>query len=179
MGTPGTEHRDSGGHQVGVVECRCSIDEVLAIFQSNPRRPSPLMRKLDKRPNRCVEAVQKNGPLHAGALEHGGDVVCDLSRNAQILFLDFNQDAENPSVIGKVHKALRIGDGGKPRLDPDPAMPKQFHDGRRVGFRQVYRGVVGQFVPPGDGIASLFLIRRLLRRTATAHKVRTASGDRQ
>ena len=98
------------------------------------------------------------GSSHARAVKHRGDAVDNVSRDAEILLLDFNQDAEDPAVIGEVHKALCIDDRGEPRLDCDPAMPKQFHDGRRVGFRQVHRSMVGQFVPPGDGSAGRFLV---------------------
>ena len=51
-----------------------------------------------------------------------------------ILLADFDQDAEDPVMIGQTQKAFRVGDGGEPRLDSDPALPQQFHHGRRVGF---------------------------------------------
>ena len=72
------------------------------------------------------------------AVEHGSDFVYDPARNAQILLLDFNQDSQDTAIIGEFHKALRIGDGGDPRLDRDPPMTKQFHDCRCVWLRQVY-----------------------------------------
>ena len=92
------------------------------------------MRKLDKWPDCRVEAVQKHGASYARSVEHGSDFVCDLARDAWVLLLDFNQDAENPVVVVKVHKALRIDHGGETSLDPDSAMSKQFHHGRRVGL---------------------------------------------
>jgi hypothetical protein len=55
-------------------------------------------------------------------VEHSGNFVRDLARDALVLFLDFNQDAQNAAAIGEVYQAFRIRDRGKARLDPDPTV---------------------------------------------------------
>jgi hypothetical protein len=112
----------------------------------------------DKWPDRRIEAVKQDRPPHASAVEHGGETIGYPLGRRHILLGNFNQDAENAAVIGEIQKALHVGYRGEPGFDSDPAPPKQSHDGWRVRFRQVYRGVIGQFVPSGDGISGLRLV---------------------
>jgi hypothetical protein len=68
---------------------------MLAVLQPDPGRPTSLTRKLNKGPYCRIDAVQKDGSPQARAVEYSGDVRGDLARDAQILFLDFDQYAQN------------------------------------------------------------------------------------
>lgn len=111
---------------------------MLAVLQPDPCRPTSLTRKLNTGPYRRINAVQKDRPPQACAVEYGGDALGDWARDAQVLFLDFDQDARNRAVTRELYQPFCISDGSEPRLDPDPATPKQLDDGWRVGLRQVH-----------------------------------------
>jgi hypothetical protein len=110
---------------------------MLAVLQPDPCRPTSLTRKLDKGPYCRIDAVQKDGSPQACAVEHSGDIRCDLARDAQVLFLDFDQDAQNRAMNWELYQPFCINDGSEPRLDPDPATLK-LDDGWRVALRQVH-----------------------------------------
>lgn len=102
--------------------------------------------------------MQEDGTPHILAVEYRGNIIRDLMRDVEVLLLDLNQDAKNPAMVWQFYKALRIGHGGKPSLDTDPTPMKQGNDRRGVRFRQIHRGIVWQFAPVGDGMASPLLI---------------------
>ena len=93
---------------------------MLAVLQPDPCRPASLTRKLDKGPYCRIDAVQKDGSPQACAVEYSGDVRGDLARDAQVLFLDFDQDAQNRTGTWELYQPFRINDGSEPRLDRDP-----------------------------------------------------------
>jgi hypothetical protein len=108
---------------------------MLAVLQPGPGRPTSLTRKLNKRPYCRIDAVQKDRSPPAWAVEYSGDVRGDLARDAQVLFLDFDQNTQNRAGTWELYQPFCIGDGSEPRLDPDPAPPKQLDDGWRVALR--------------------------------------------
>ena len=108
---------------------------MLAVLQPDPGRPTSLTRKLNKGPYCRVDAVQKDGSPQARAVEYSGDVRGDLARGAQVLFLDFDQYAQNRTVTRELCQPFCISDGSESRLDRDPAPPKQLDDGWRVALR--------------------------------------------
>jgi hypothetical protein len=108
---------------------------MLAVLQSDPCRPASLARKLDKGPYCHIDAVQQDGSPQACAVEYSGDIRGDLARDAQVLFLDFDQDAQNRTGTWELYQPFCISDGSEPRLDRDPAPPKQLDDGWRVALR--------------------------------------------
>ena len=108
---------------------------MLAVLQPDPGRPTSLTRKLNKGPYCRIDAVQKDGSPQACAVEYSGDVRGDLARDAQVLFLDFDQDAQNRTDTRELYQPFCISDGSEPRLDRDPATPKRLDDGWRVALR--------------------------------------------
>src|SRR5271169_5361580 len=111
---------------------------MIAVLQPDPCRPTSPTCKLDKVPYCRIDAVQQDGSSQACAVEYSGDVRGDLARDAQVLFLDFDQDTQNRAVTRELCQPFCISDGSEPRLDPDPATPKQIDDGWRVVLRQVH-----------------------------------------
>jgi hypothetical protein len=73
---------------------------MLAVLQPDACRPASLTRKLDKGPYCRIDAVQQDGSPQACAVEYSGDIRGDLARDAQVLFLDFDQDAQKQAVTG-------------------------------------------------------------------------------
>ena len=110
---------------------------MLAVLQPDPCRPASLTRKLNKGPYCRIDAVQKDRLLPACAVEYSGDVRGDLARDAQVLFLDFDQNAQHRAGTWELYQPFCISDGSEPRLDPDPAPPKKLDDGWRVALREV------------------------------------------
>ena len=108
---------------------------MLAVLQPDPCRPPPLTCKLNKGPYCRIDAVQKDGSPQACAVEYSGDVRGDLARDAQVLFIDFDQDAQNRTGAWELYQPFCISDGSEPRLDPDLATAKQLDDGWRVALR--------------------------------------------
>ena len=84
---------------------------MLAVLQPDPCRPTPLTRKLGKGPYCRIDAVQKDGSLPACAVEYSGDVRGDLARDAQVPFLDFDQDAQNRTGAWELYQPFCISDG--------------------------------------------------------------------
>ena len=110
---------------------------MLAVLQPDPCRPTSLTRKLNKGPYCRIDSVQKDRSPKACAVEYSGDVRGDLARDAQVLFIDFDQDAQNRTGTWELYQPFCISDGSEPCLDRDPATPKQIDDGWRVALRQV------------------------------------------
>jgi hypothetical protein len=81
---------------------------MLAVLQPDPGRPTSLTRKLNKGPYCRLDAEQKDGSPQACAVEYSGDVRGDLARNAQVLFLDFDQDAQNRTVTPELYQPFCI-----------------------------------------------------------------------
>ena len=108
---------------------------MLAVLQPDPGRPTSLTRKLNKGPYCRIDAMQKDRSPQACAVEYSGDVRGDLARDAQVLFRDFDQDAQNRTGNWELYQPFCISDGSESRLDRDPAPPKQLDDGWRVALR--------------------------------------------
>src|SRR5437660_856999 len=83
---------DLGGHQCRIAGSDCTIREVLAVLQSDPRRPTPLMGNGDQWPDRRIETVKQDWPAHACVVEFRCDGSNRLQRRHAILLADFNQD---------------------------------------------------------------------------------------
>ena len=67
--------------------------------------------------------MQKDRSPQACAVEYSGDVRGDLVRDAQVLFRDFDQDAQNRTGNWELYQPFCISDGSESRLDRDPAPP--------------------------------------------------------
>jgi hypothetical protein len=98
------------------------------VLQLDPGRPTSLTRKLNKGPYCRIDAVQKDGSSQACAVEYSVAVRGDLARDAHVLFLDFDQDAQNRTGTWELYQPFCINDGSDPRLERDPVPPKQLDD---------------------------------------------------
>jgi hypothetical protein len=87
---------------------------MLVVLQPDPGRPTSLTRKLHKGPYCRIDDVQKDGSPQACAVEYSGDVRGDLARDAQVLFLDFDQDAQNRTGTWELYQPFCISDESEP-----------------------------------------------------------------
>ena len=90
---------------------------MLAIFQSDPRRPSPLMRKLDKRPHRRVEAVQTLGT--PDGVQFGG-----TRGHALGVAVGYRIDAGRQQLAGLIGRGTGPGEAEDART-ADPLTPSR------------------------------------------------------
>lgn len=140
-------------HECRVIRCDRSVRQMLSVFEAHSRRPTPLTGPLDKRPNRCIEAVQQDGALKSSGCEHRGYLVRRLEGTQKSLPFDLDQNTKHTSRMWKGYEPLRIRHRGKARFDPDTSALQHFHDGRSVRLREVDRGIVGKFAPTRNALA--------------------------